>query len=339
MQSNRVYVIAEAGVNHNGEISLAKKLIEVAKNCGADAVKFQTFSADNLTLKKTPKVRYQKLNSPKNESYYEMLKRLEFNQEQNLELIKHCKIKKINFLSTPSDVHSAKFLASSGIKKFKIASADITDYFLHKYLSSCAEEVIISTGMSTLKEISDALSLYNNKKTKITLLHCTSNYPCSDKSLNLRVIETLSKKFNLPVGYSDHSSNILTPVVAVSLGSRIIERHITLNKKMLGPDHFASDSPAEFKLYVKRIRNSEIILGSKNKKIQQEEFDMRSISRKGIYYAQDFFKGKKISETDLKLIRPWTKNSIFSIKNIVNNILNKQVYKNQPINKNDFKKK
>lgn len=338
MQSNRVYVIAEAGVNHNGKILLAKKLIEVAKNCGADAVKFQTFSADDLTLKNTPKVKYQKLYSPENESYYEMIKRLEFNQNQNIELIKYCKIKKINFLSTPYDVHSARFLAKCGMKKFKIASADITDYFLHKYLSSCAEEVIISTGMATLKEISDALSLYNYKKTKITLLHCTSNYPCSDKSLNLRVIETLSKKFNLPVGYSDHSSNILTPIVAISLGSRIIERHITLNKKMLGPDHFASDSPAEFKLYVKRIRNSEIILGSKIKKIQNEELDMRSVSRKGIYYSQDFFKGKKIKESDLKLTRPWTKNSIFSIKNTVNNILNKHVYKNQPVNKNDFKR-
>ena len=195
-----------------------------------------------------------------------MLKKLQLSETQQLELISFCKKKKIEFLSTPFDVEDAKFLAKCGIKKFKTSSADLTDYFLHNFLSKNAKEVIISTGMSTLKEISNTLSIYNKKKTKITLLHCVSNYPCSDRSLNLNSITTLKNTFKLPIGFSDHSDNKLAAITAMGLGCRVIERHITLRKKMKGPDHLASDDPKQFKIYVKLIRNNEKTLGNFEKK-------------------------------------------------------------------------
>ena len=195
-----------------------------------------------------------------------MLNKLPFSEAQQLELINFCKKKKIEFLSTPFDVEDAKILVKQGIKKFKTSSADLTDFFLHKFLSKNAKEVIISTGMSNLKEISNTLKVYNKKKTKITLLHCVSNYPCSDSSLNLNNITTLKNTFKLPIGFSDHSDNKLAAITAMGLGCRVIERHITLNKGMKGPDHLASDNPEQFKKYVKSIRNNEKILGNFKKK-------------------------------------------------------------------------
>ena len=246
MVTNKTFIIAEIGVNHNGSIKIAKKLILSAKKNNADAVKFQTFNADRLAFKYTPKVKYQKKNSKKKETHFQMLRRLQLNEAQHLQLINFCKRKKIEFLSTPYDVEDAKLLVKHGIRKFKTSSADLTDYFLHNFLSRIAKHVIISTGMSSLKEISNTLKIYNKKKTKITLLHCISNYPCSDKSLNLNNITTLKNTFKLPVGFSDHSSNKNAAITAMGLGCRIIERHITLSKKMKGPDHLTSDDPKQF---------------------------------------------------------------------------------------------
>ena len=289
---NKTFVIAEIGVNHNGSVKIAKKLILSAKKNNADAVKFQSFSADRLAFKNTPKVKYQKKNSQKNETHYQMLKKLQLSEAQQLELINFCKRKKIEFLSTPFDVEDAKILARHGIEKFKTSSADLTDYFLHNFLNKNAREVIISTGMSTLREISNTLKIYNKKKTKITLLHCVSNYPCSDRSLNLNNITTLKNTFKLPIGFSDHSGNKIAAITAMGLGCRIIERHITLSKKMKGPDHSASDDPKQFQKYVKLIRNNEQILGDFRKKIQKEEIEMLKTSRKRIYYLKDLKKGK-----------------------------------------------
>jgi sialic acid synthase SpsE len=338
MNISKIYIIAEIGVNHNGDIGIAKKLILSAKKNGADAVKFQTFNAERLSFKDTPKVKYQEKNSIKKQTHYEMLKELELNENQHYELINFCKKKKIDFLSTPYDVEDAKFLIKCGIKTFKTSSADIIDYFLHKYLSLNAKEVIISTGMCSYEEISNTIKLYKKSKTKISLLHCVSNYPCSDKSLNLRNIPSLYKKFKVPIGFSDHSQNILSPVIAISLGCKIIERHITLDKNMKGPDHFASDNPEHFKLYVQRIRNAELILGSKEKKTQKEEMEMKKISRKGIYYCRDISKEKKVTLNDLYLKRPWTNNTIFSVKKIIKKKLKKNVKQNSRLSKYDFKK-
>lgn len=338
MVSNKTFVIAEIGVNHNGSVKIAKKLILSAKKNNADAVKFQSFNADRLAFNHTPKVEYQKKNSKKNESHYQMLRNLQLSEAQQFELINFCKRKKIEFLSTPFNVEDAKILARQGIKKFKTSSADLTDYFLHNFLSKNAREVIISTGMSTLKEISNTLKIYNKKKTKITLLHCVSNYPCSDKSLNLNSITTLKNTFKLPIGFSDHSDNKLAVITAMGLGCRVIERHITLSKRMKGPDHFASDDPQQFKKYVKMIRNNEEILGDFEKKKQKEEIEMLKTSRKGIYYLKDFKKGKKISSKNLFLRRPWGGLSIFDIKKILKHRLLKDVKKNEKLRINDFKK-
>jgi len=338
MVNNKTYVIAEIGVNHNGSLKNAKKLISSAKMNGADAVKFQTFNADRLTFKNTPKVKYQKKNSSRNETHYQMLKKLQLNENQHLELIKYCKKKKIQFLSTPFDVEDAKLLAKYGIKKFKTSSADLTDYFLHKFLSKNAEQVIISTGMSTLTEISKTLKLYNKKKTQIILLHCVSNYPCSDHSLNLNNITTLKNNFKLPVGFSDHSKSKIAAITAMGLGSRVIERHVTLSKKMKGPDHSASDNPKQFKNYVMSIRNNELILGNFEKKLQKEEIEMRKVSRKGIYYSNDLKDGKKVTFNNLFLRRPWGELSIFDIKKLMKKKLIKKVKKNQKLRINDFKK-
>jgi N,N'-diacetyllegionaminate synthase len=338
MVSNKTFVIAEIGVNHNGSVKIAKKLILSAKNNNADAVKFQSFNADRLAFKHTPKVKYQKKNSKKKETHYQMLKKLQLSEAQHLELINFCKRKKIEFLSTPYDVEDAKLLAKHGIKKFKTSSADLTDYFLHNFLSKNAKQVIISTGMSSLKEISNTLKVYNKKKTKIILLHCISNYPCSDSSLNLNNITTLKNAFRLPVGFSDHSDNKLAAITAMGLGCRVIERHITLSKKMKGPDHLASDDPKQFKNYVKLIRNNEQILGDFKKKKQKEEIEMLNISRKGIYYLKDQKKGKKVTSKNLFLRRPWGGLSVFDIKKILKHRLLKDVKKNEKLKINDFKK-
>ena len=338
MVRNKTFVIAEIGVNHNGSVKIAKKLILSAKKNNADAVKFQSFNADRLAFKHTPKVKYQKKNSKKKETHYQMLKKLQLSEAQHLELINFCKRKKIEFLSTPYDVEDAKLLAKHGIKKFKTSSADLTDYFLHNFLSKNAKQVIISTGMSNLKEISNTLKVYNRKKTKIILLHCISNYPCSDNSLNLNNITTLKNSFKLPVGFSDHSNNKLAAITAMGLGCRVIERHITLSKKMKGPDHLASDDPEQFKNYVKLIRNNEQILGDFKKKKQKEEIEMLNISRKGIYYLKDYKKGKKVTSKNLFLRRPWGGLSVFDIKKILKHRLLKDVKKNEKLKINDFKK-
>lgn len=338
MVNNKTFVIAEIGVNHNGSVKIAKKLILSAKKNNADAVKFQTFNADRLAFKYTPKVKYQKKNSKKNETHYQMLKKLQFDEAQHIELINFCKKKKIEFLSTPYDVEDAKLLLKHGIKKFKTSSADLTDYFLHRFLSRNAKQVIISTGMSTLNEISDTLNLYNKKKTKIVLLHCISNYPCSDRSLNLNNITTLQNTFNLPIGFSDHSDNKIAPLTAMGLGCRVIERHITLSKKMKGPDQLASDDPKQFEKYVKLIRNNEQLLGDFKKKKQKEEIEMLKISRKGIYYSKDLKRGKKVTFKDLFLRRPWGGLSIFGVKKILKYRLLKPVKKNEKLKINDFKK-
>lgn len=338
MNSRSTFIIAEIGVNHNGSVEIAKKLILLAKKSGADAVKFQTFNADRLSFKNTPKVQYQKKKSDKNQTHYQMLKKLELSEEQHSELIEFCKKHKIEFLSTPYDVEDVKILLKFGIEKFKTSSADLVDYFLHSFLSKNAKEVIISTGMSSLNEIFSTLKLYNRKKTLITLLHCVSNYPCSDQSLNLNSIITLKNKFKLPVGFSDHSNNKLAPLISIGLGCRVIERHITLNKNMNGPDHSSSDNPKQFEHYVKLIKETELILGSYEKKVQKEELEMRNVSRKGIYYLNDFRKGEKIAIKNLFLKRPWANLSLFDLSKKKNFELLKNVKKNNKLKINDFKK-
>lgn len=299
----KTYIIAEIGVNHNNNLNYAKKLISEAKKSGADAVKFQTFKASSLANLWTKKVRYQKKYLRDQETHYEMLKKLELSEENHLKLHRYAKKIKIDFLSTPYDVESAKFLKEIlRLNIFKIASADIIDYQLHKYLSQNASQVIISTGMSSVEEIAMALKIYT-KKTKITLMHCVSNYPCSYASINLNALKVL-KKFGCTLGYSDHSIGNNSACLAVAMGAKVLEKHFTLNTKMPGPDHKVSLNPRGFKNFVQNIRLTELILGNFKKELQKEEMQMYRISRKTLYFSENLAKNTKITNNNLIALRP-----------------------------------
>lgn len=302
----KTFVIAEIGVNHNSDMKIAKKIILECKKMGVDAVKFQTFQAETLAKKDTPKVNYQKENNKDKEGHFDMLKKLELSKKDHLILIKYCKKINIRFISTPYDLDSAKYLNKIGISIFKVASADLTDLFLHTYLAKIKKPVIISTGMSTFDQVNETLKIYKKfKNNNIALLHCVSNYPCAFSSINLRCLNEFKKRYkNVVLGFSDHTTDPTASLLSLAMGCKIIEKHVTLNKKFKGPDHKASADINDFKKLVKYIRKSEIILGNSIKKVQKEEKEMLSISRKSLYYKNNFKKGKKINNDDVVILRP-----------------------------------
>lgn len=303
----QTYLIAEIGVNHNGDIQLAKKMIDAAKFIGVDAVKFQTFSASALVGEGTPKVAYQQSATSPNESHYEMLQKFELSYQAHRELKLYCDNCDIDFLSTPYDIESARFLDELGVKFFKTASADLVDLPLQKYIASTGKPAIIATGMASLGEIERVVNLYENLGHRnIVLLHCVSNYPCSDASLNMRTMKTLGKAFDLPVGYSDHSLGSLAATISVAMGAKVIEKHFTLDKEMLGPDHRASSTPEELLELVREIRRTEKMLGTPRKLCQEEEVEMATVSRKSLTLARDMCAGDMITIDDLVLKRPGT---------------------------------
>jgi len=284
--AGKCFIVAEIGVNHNGSLKLARKLIDSAKNAGADAVKFQTFKATRLVRQNAPQAKYQKKNFP-SQSQYQMLKKLELSENDFKNISKYCAKKNIIFFSTPFDCESASFLNTLNIPAFKISSADITDLPLLKQIGKYKKPVILSTGMSTLKEIRQAVNtLKTAGNNKIALLHCTSNYPANYDELNIKSLETLKKTFNLPVGYSDHSIGYIASVIAVTLGASIIEKHFTIDKNLPGPDHKASANPSEFKEMVKYIREAEKMLGDGNKQPSSNEKQIAPLVRKSIVSAQ-----------------------------------------------------
>lgn len=298
----KVLIIAEIGVNHNGNIKLAKKHIVEAKKCGADMVKFQTFKAENLATKKTPKVKYQIGN--KKETHYQMLKNLEISYKDFLEIKKFCKKKKILFSSTPYDPESAKFLIKNKIKVLKISSADLIDEKIHNVLYKFKGEIILSIGMANEDEIKKTLEFYKKRINKVYILQCVSNYPAKKNNQNINYIKTLIKKFKVIPGFSDHTTDHECACLAVACGAKIIEKHFTLNKKLSGPDHKASADPKDFKLYVKKIRDTENFLGSETKKIALEENNMKKISRKSIVTSTNLKKGTILKWKHLSSKRP-----------------------------------
>ena len=328
---NKTYIIAEIGVNHNGNFKEAINLINVAKKIGADAVKFQSFNSHKLASSETPKTKYQVKNTSRNESHLKMLQKLELSKETQIKLFNYSKKKKIDFFSTPYDVENAKFLKKIGIKTFKVSSADLADISLHEYLSRQKQLVIISTGMSNLKEIDRTLKLYK-KKNNVILMHCVSNYPCSDKSLNLQAITLLKKKFKRIVGFSDHSKGYLAACLSVCFGVKILEKHLTLSKKNVGPDHKSSLEPSEFKKYIKKIRQAELMIGKKIKKIQEEELNMLKTSRKSIFFKKKLKKNTIIKKSDLFFLRPGDGVHPFEINKIIGKKTLKNVKKNSKVN-------
>ena len=299
-----MYFVAEIGVNHNGSVALAKEMVDAAKNCGADCVKFQSFEATKLAKQDTPKVAYQKNKTNSGESHLEMLSRLQLDESEMAEIYGYCKRQKIDFISTPYDVPSAKSLFDMGCRVFKTASADIVDLRLHCYLANNAERVVISVGMATLGEIEDVLSVYQKSSAELILLHCISNYPCSDDSVNMNVVKTLQSAFGKHVGFSDHTVGSVAAVLAVSFGADFIEKHFTLDKDLPGPDHAASSTPSEFRYLVESCLRAKTMLGGSVKSVQSEELSMRSVSRKSVYAITTIKKGETITSDQLGAIRP-----------------------------------
>ncbi|EGR9249244.1 N-acetylneuraminate synthase [Campylobacter upsaliensis] len=301
----KVLIIAEAGVNHNGDLNLAKKLIEQAAKAGADVVKFQTFKAEDCVSIKAKKAKYQLENTAKDESQLEMIKKLELSREAHFELMKHCKKHNIAFLSTPFDLESVAFLQSLNLSYFKIPSGEITNLPYLKAVARCKKKVLLSTGMANLAEIEAALEILRKNGTRdITLLHCTTEYPTPFEDVNLNALKTLKEAFKLEVGYSDHTEGIVASLGAVALGAVVIEKHFTLDKTMEGPDHRASLEFEELRALCKGIRELEKALGSGIKKASKSEAKNKIIARKSLVAKREIQKGEKFSIENLTTKRP-----------------------------------
>lgn len=301
------FIIAEAGVNHNGRLSLAKKLIDCAKKAGADAVKFQTFKAEKLATHTTPKADYQKKTTPRRETHYAMLKKLELTEHQFGELKAYADKKKILFLSTPYDTESVELLTRLDIKAFKVSSADITNIPLLALIAKKRLPIIISTGMSTLGEVEEAIHTIDGAgNSKYALLQCNFNYPAKVNEINLRAMQTLKQAFQVPVGYSDHTEGIEVAIAAVALGACIIEKHLTLDKDMPGPDHKASADATVFTTMVKGIRNIEKSLGSSKKYPTPSENHNRQTSRRSLTAAVTLPQNTTIQLEHIAIKRPGT---------------------------------
>lgn len=301
-----VLIIAEAGVNHNGSMELAKRMIDAAADAGVDYVKFQTFKAANLVTKEAKQAEYQQRNA-QDDSQYAMLKKLELSQEQHYELIDYCKQRGVRFLSTAFDFESVDFLHSLNLGVWKIPSGEITNYPYLKKIAQYGEPVILSTGMSTNEDIDAAIkALCDNglKRDQITLLHCNTEYPTPMKDVNLRAMETMRERFNVTVGYSDHTPGIEVPIAVVALGAEVIEKHFTLDKSLPGPDHKASLEPQELKAMVSAIRNIEQALGDGEKHVSESERKNMPIARKSIVAARDIKQGELLTEDNLTTKRP-----------------------------------
>jgi len=304
-----VLIIAEAGVNHNGSIQLAFDLIDAAVDAGADAVKFQTFKSENLVSKNTQKAEYQKRTSDALESQFEMLQKLELNFEDYKKLNDYCHERNIMFLSTPFDHSSIDLLNELELKIFKIPSGEITNLPYLRHIGSLEKKVILSTGMSILNEISDALNILiesGTKKENIVVLHANSMYPTPMEDVNLNAMRTIRQEFGVAVGYSDHTLGIEVDIAAVAMGASIIEKHFTLDKSMSGPDHKASIEPNELKAMVKAIRNIEKAIGNEMKIVTPSEQENRNIVRKSITANCTIKKGEKFTEDNLTTKRPGT---------------------------------
>jgi len=304
---NKVQIIAEIGVNHNGDINLAKQLIEVASECGADIVKFQTFSANSLATKNAKMANYQIKNTHNNEAQKNMLSRLELSEKDHDILINFCIDKNIEFLSTGFDINDIDFLIKKDVKLIKIPSGNLTDFPYLKYIAQKKMPVILSTGMSNLVEVGEAIRVlikYGLKKDFITLLHCTTQYPAPWTDVNLRAMETMKNEFGLDVGYSDHTLGTEVAIAAVALGASVIEKHFTLNRSFEGPDHKASIEPNELKNMISEIRNIELSLGNGEKKPSLHEKENILIARKSIVASKNIKKGDLYSDINITTKRP-----------------------------------
>ena len=305
MSNETCFIIAEAGVNHNGSIVLAKQLIDVAAKAHADAVKFQTFIAEDVVSNDAPKAEYQKQTTDASESQLDMIKKLELSKEDHQELMDYAKQKNIMFLSTPFDEISVDLLIELGLPLIKISSGEITNHPFLKYIAKKGLPIILSTGMSTLEEVAEAVSVMKETGCKdLTLLHCTSNYPARVEDCNLLAMKTMADAFDVPVGYSDHTPGIYVPLAAAAMGACVIEKHFTFDRNLPGPDHKASLEPAELEEMVRRIRQVEKARGSFVKAPVESELEVRDVARRSIVAKVDIPAETVITEDMLAFKRP-----------------------------------
>jgi N,N'-diacetyllegionaminate synthase len=307
------FIIAEAGVNHNGSEDLAFKLIETAASSGADAVKFQTFKAESLVTKDAATADYQRKQTGDSDQY-SMLKKLELSESFHLKLIDHCNKFGIEFMSTPFDIDAAHFLIDLGMKRIKVSSGELTNIPFIRELAAFNVPMILSTGMADLAEVKEAVQAVREERRSLgfnepldkmlTILHCTSNYPARHKDVNLKAMMTMETDFQLPVGYSDHTEGTLVSVAAVAMGARLVEKHFTLDRDLPGPDHKASLEPDELKLLVEQVRQIEICLGDGVKKPRASELPVRELVRRSVTLAKDKKAGEVLQAQDLILLRP-----------------------------------
>jgi len=308
-----VFIIAEAGVNHNGDEDIAVQLIDIAAEARADAIKFQTFSADKLVQQGAAKAEYQ-IKGVGEGTQYEMLKKLELTLSQFDRLMQHCKTKDIEFMSTAFDIEAADYLVSAGLKRFKIPSGEITNHPFISHAASYDIPIILSTGMATLDEIVKATEVIASTRISLgltiplekmlTVLHCTSNYPTLPHDVNLRAMQTIAQTLHVPVGYSDHTEGIIISAAAVAMGATVIEKHFTLDKSMAGPDHAASLTPEELCQMIDQIRVVDNALGCSVKSPTETEKEMLTVARRGIKAATNLVKGDIISESNIEILRP-----------------------------------
>lgn len=307
--TNKTFIIAEAGVNHNGDIGLAKQLIDAAAEAGADLVKFQTFNAERLVTRTAKKADYQNKATDSKESQHEMLRRLELTAEMHIELIEHCATRNIGFFSTGFDIESIDLLVSLGQDHFKVPSGEITNLPYLRHIGRLGKAVILSTGMATMGEIEAAIEVLEQAGTareNITVLHCTTEYPTPMAEVNLRAMQSIHIAFGVKIGYSDHTSGIEVAIAAVALGARVIEKHFTLDRNLPGPDHKASLEPQELKAMVTAIRNIEIALGDGIKRLTPSEARNKPVARKSLVASQTIKAGEVFSEQNITTKRPGT---------------------------------
>ena len=305
----RVIIIAEAGVNHNGDLALAKELVDVAKNSGADYVKFQTFSASALVTRAAPKAKYQIRNGDSEENHFDMIKRLELSHEMHNQLISHCHSKGIGFMSSGFDIDSVKYLRNLGASIIKIPSGEITNLPYLRYIGGCDCDIIMSTGMASMADIDNALNVLEvagTPRNRVTVLHCTTEYPSPLEDINLLAMSHLKNAFGVKVGYSDHTLGIEVPIAAVAMGAVVIEKHFTTDRMLPGPDHLASLEPNELKSMVTSIRNIEKALGDGVKRPSLSEIENMPIARKSIVASRPIKAGEAFTEDNITSKRPGT---------------------------------
>ena len=315
---SKVLIIAEAGVNHNGDIETAKKLAYVAKECGADLVKYQTIDLDSIVSNNAPMADYQKNNIGKSESQKEMLRKLVLSYDEFVELKNYCDEIGIKFLSTPFELKSVDFLEELGCEMWKIPSGEITNYPYLIKIARTGKPIIISTGMSTIEEIDECINLLRtNGATDITILQCNTQYPTDFIDANVKAMVTLKERYGTNVGYSDHTRGIIVPVMAVALGATVIEKHFTLDKNMEGPDHKASLEPSELKEMISAVRNAEEALGTGEKIPSASECKNKEVARKSIVAKKRIKKGELFTESNITTKRPGTGISPMKWKDII----------------------